>query len=57
MAASDGFVETAIAGDLLVGMAKNLGAVGLVTDSAVRDKAGILAVRLPVYSLCDFLPK
>ena len=50
VAASDGFVETAIAGDLLLGMAKNLGAVGLVTDSAVRDKAGILAVGLPVYS-------
>ncbi len=49
VAAADGFGETAIAGDLLVGMAKNLGAVGLVTDSAVRDKAGILAVRLPVY--------
>ena len=50
VAASDGFVETAITGDLLMGMARNLGAVGLVTDSAVRDKAGILAVGLPVYS-------
>ena len=40
VAASDGFVETAITGDLLMGMARNLGAVGLVTDSAVRDKAG-----------------
>ena len=49
VAASDGFVETAITGDMLMGMAKNLGAVGLVTDSAVRDKAGILAVGLPVY--------
>ena len=49
VAASDGFVETAISGDMLMGMAKNLGAVGLVTDSAVRDKAGILAVGLPVY--------
>ncbi len=50
VAASDGFTETAITGDLLVGMAKNLGAVGFVTDSAVRDKAGILSVGLPVYS-------
>ena len=50
VAASDGFAETAIAGDLLAGMAKNLGAVGLVTDSAVRDKAGLLSVGLPVYS-------
>lgn len=49
VAASDGFVETAITGDMLVGMAKNLGVVGLVTDSAVRDKVGILAVGLPVY--------
>ena len=49
VAASDAFLETAITGDLLVGMAKNLGAVGLVTDGAVRDTAGILSTRLPVY--------
>lgn len=50
VAASDGFAETGITGDMLLGMAKNLGAVGLATDSAVRDKAGLLAVGLPVYS-------
>lgn len=50
VAAADAYVETAVTGDLVVGMAKNLGAVGLVTDGAVRDKVGILSVGLPVYS-------
>lgn len=50
VAAGDGYAETAITGDLLMGMARNLGAVGLVTDSAVRDRAGLLAVGLPCYS-------
>ena len=49
VAASDGFTAAGITGDLLVGMAKNIGVAGLVTDSAIRDLAGILAVGLPVY--------
>ncbi len=32
-----------------MGMARNRGVAGLVTDGLVRDLAGILAVGLPVY--------
>jgi 4-hydroxy-4-methyl-2-oxoglutarate aldolase len=49
VAATDGFTATSVSGDLLVGMAKNRGIRGLVTDGLVRDVAGILAVGLPVY--------
>ena len=49
VAATDGFTATSVSGDLLVGMAKNRGIRGLVTDGLVRDIAGILAVGLPVY--------
>ena len=49
IAATDGFAATAVTGDLLVGMAKNRGIRGLVTDGLARDVAGILAVGLPVY--------
>ena len=50
VAASDSFAATAITGDLLLGMARNRGVVGFVTDGLVRDIPGILAVGLPVYS-------
>lgn len=50
VAAADAFADTAITGDLLMGMAKNLGARGLVTDSAVRDLAGLKSVGLPVFA-------
>jgi 4-hydroxy-4-methyl-2-oxoglutarate aldolase len=50
VAATDGFTATAITGDLLMGMARNRGVAGLVTDGLVRDIVGILAVGLPVYS-------
>jgi 4-hydroxy-4-methyl-2-oxoglutarate aldolase len=49
VAASDGFTEAGITGDLLVGMAKNVGVTGLVTDGAIRDLVGVLDVGLPVY--------
>ena len=49
VASADGHTEAAITGDLLMGMARNLGAGGFVTDGAVRDKAGLLAVGLPIY--------
>lgn len=38
---TDDFLKTAVIGDLVVGMAANIGAVGMVTDGAVRDVAGI----------------
>lgn len=49
VAATDGFMGTAVAGDLLLGMARNRGLAGLVTDGLARDLAGIVAVGLPVF--------
>lgn len=49
IAATDEFTATCITGDLLLGMARNRGVVGFVTDGLVRDLVGILAVGLPVY--------
>jgi 4-hydroxy-4-methyl-2-oxoglutarate aldolase len=49
VAATDAFTTTAITGDLLLGMAKNRGVVGLVTDGLIRDLIGVLGVGLPVY--------
>ncbi|MCC7049449.1 MAG: RraA family protein [Alphaproteobacteria bacterium] len=50
VAATEGHTGCAILGDLLLGMARNAGAAGLVTDGLVRDVAGILEVGLPVYA-------
>src|SRR5512134_1681443 len=49
VAATDGFTATSVTGDLLLGMAKNRGLKGLVTDGLARDLPGILGVGLPVY--------
>jgi 4-hydroxy-4-methyl-2-oxoglutarate aldolase len=49
IAATDSFTATAVTGDLLLGMARNRGVAGFVTDGLVRDIVGILAVGLPVY--------
>ena len=51
LAATDGFTETSVTGDLLLGMAKNRGLKGIVTDGVVRDVPGILAVGLPLYAI------
>ena len=47
--ATDGFAGTAVTGDLLMGMARNRGVAGFVTDGMVRDVAGIVSVGLPVF--------
>lgn len=49
VAAIDGYLGTAVVGDLMMGIAKNRGLAGLVTDGAVRDVDGILKVGLPVF--------
>lgn len=49
VAATDAFTATAIVGDLFMGMARNRGVAGLVTDGLVRDLVGILGVGVPVY--------
>ena len=48
-AATAGYTGCAVIGDLLLGMAKNCGAVGFVTDGCVRDLPGIRTVGLPCY--------
>jgi 4-hydroxy-4-methyl-2-oxoglutarate aldolase len=50
VAAADGYRETAVIGDLLLGMAQNQGAVAFVTDGCVRDVPGIRDVGLPCFA-------
>ena len=50
VAAADGFVDVAVLGDLLLGMMRNRGAVGFVTDGAVRDLPGLRDARLPCFA-------
>jgi regulator of RNase E activity RraA len=49
VAGADAFLKVAVVGDLLLGMARNKGVAGFVTDGLVRDIVGIEAVGLPVY--------
>lgn len=48
--ANDGYTETAVVGDLALGMMRNKQVAGFVTDGLARDKAGILATSVPVFS-------
>lgn len=50
VAAADGFMQTAVTGDLLLGMMRNLGAVGFVTDGCARDVVGIRDMGLPCFA-------
>jgi 4-hydroxy-4-methyl-2-oxoglutarate aldolase len=49
VAATESCTATAVVGDLLLGMARNRGVGGFVTDGLVRDIVGIQTVGLPVY--------
>jgi 4-hydroxy-4-methyl-2-oxoglutarate aldolase len=49
VAATDSFATAGVIGDLYLGMARNRGVVGFVTDGMVRDIVGLLAVDIPVY--------
>ena len=49
VAAVVAFAATAVTGDLLMGMMRNRGVAGFVTDGMVRDIAGIVAVGLPCF--------
>jgi 4-hydroxy-4-methyl-2-oxoglutarate aldolase len=51
LTATDGFTATSVTGDLLLGMAKNRGIKGIVTDGVARDVPGCLAVGLPLYCI------
>ena len=48
--ATDAFANTAVTGDLLLGMMKNRGVAAFVTDGFVRDLVGIRAVGLPCFA-------
>jgi len=50
VASADGFRGGAVVGDLLLGIAKNRGAVAFVTDGLVRDLADIRALGFPVFA-------
>lgn len=51
VAATGGHTGCAVTGDLVVGMARNGGAVGFVTDGCVRDLPGLRAVGLPAFAV------
>lgn len=51
VAATGGHVACAVTGDLLLGMARNGGAVAFVTDGCVRDVPGIRQVGLPCFAV------
>ena len=50
VAAAEGHTGCAVTGDLLLGMARNSGAVGFVTDGCVRDLVGLRHVGLPAWA-------
>ncbi len=49
VAATDAYMGCALIGDLLLGMARNCGAVAVVTDGLARDLDGLEAVGIPVF--------
>ncbi len=48
--AADAYEEASVAGDLLLGMARNQGVCAFVTDGMVRDIEGLDAVGIPVFA-------
>ena len=51
IAATGSACMAAVTGDLLLGVARNRGAVGFVTDGLVRDVADLEALGMPVYAM------
>ncbi len=51
VAATGFFAGAAVTGDLLLGVARNRGVTGFVTDGLVRDLAHLEALNLPVYAM------
>jgi 4-hydroxy-4-methyl-2-oxoglutarate aldolase len=51
VAATGGFMGAAVVGDLLLGIGRNRGLRGFVTDGLVRDLADLEALQLPVYAI------
>jgi regulator of RNase E activity RraA len=51
MLGCDGFTGTAVIGDLAAGMMRNKGVAAFVTDGLARDRAGIIAAGMPLFSM------
>lgn len=51
VAATAGHTGCAVTGDLVLGMARNIGVVAFVTDGCVRDIPGIRGVGLPCFAV------
>jgi len=51
VAATACFAGAAVTGDLLIGVARNRGVVGFVTDGVVRDLDELEALNLPIYAM------
>ncbi len=49
VAATDAYMGCALIGDLVLGMARNCGALAFVTDGLARDSDGLEAVGIPVF--------
>ncbi len=49
VAATDAYMGCALIGDLVLGMARNCGALAFVTDGLARDLDGLEAVGIPVF--------
>jgi 4-hydroxy-4-methyl-2-oxoglutarate aldolase len=49
--ATGGYVGAAVTGDLLLGVARNRGAAGFVTDGLVRDLEDLETIGLPVFAM------
>jgi 4-hydroxy-4-methyl-2-oxoglutarate aldolase len=49
VAATDGYRQAAVIGDVFVGMARNCGVAAIVTDGAMRDVVAVRAAGLPVW--------
>ena len=48
--ATGDWIGSAVVGDLICGMFKNVGVVGVITDGAVRDVTGLSEVGVPIYA-------
>ena len=50
IASTNNYSHTAVAGDLILGIAKNRGVTGFVTDGFIRDVEGINKLKIPCFS-------
>src|SRR5690606_26363629 len=48
--ATEDYEPASVSGDIMVGMARNAGVAGVVTDGMVRDIPGLDAVGIPVFA-------